>query len=334
MGKIKYIYRVLSNASFKKLFKVIDRAHEKSGKSKLFLFLDIVNCAFRYGAGYNDYLIFAFWNMNHRQRSTYVTRLYNKKVILKVNDPRYAHIFDNKNEFYERFDKYLHREWLDMAKIDAAAFDDFVKRHKTVVAKPNDSESGKGILVVSEGDYANPEAEFEELKQKRIGVIEEKLIQHDDMMRLHPASLNTLRIATLVTRDGDVQIAFAGCKIGNKGKFVDNMENDGLYCPIDRETGEINGVAHTSALVNYEVHPMTGIRLIGYRIPYVKEALELCKKAALEIPEFRYVGWDIAILQDGPAIVEGNNYSGYDFWQLPEHTPDKIGLKPFFEKYI
>ena len=48
----------------------------------------------------------------------------------------------------------------------------------------------------------------------------------------------------------------------------------------------------------------------------------------------RYLGWDVCITPDGPVIVEGNDYPGYDFWQQPEHTPDRIGLWPTYQKLI
>ena len=38
-------------------------------------------------------------------------------------------------------------------------------------------------------------------------------------------------------------------------------------------------------------------------------------KAALEVPEVRYVGWDIAITKDGPVIMEGNEYPSYGLVQ-------------------
>ena len=38
-------------------------------------------------------------------------------------------------------------------------------------------------------------------------------------------------------------------------------------------------------------------------------------KAALEVPEVRYVGWDIAITPNGPVIMEGNEYPSYGLVQ-------------------
>ena len=108
---MKYIFRVLRGASFQKLFIVIDRIHEKSGQSKLYTLFDIINCAIRYGAGYYDYLIFAFWAMNHRQRNTYLTRMRNKRLNTLLHDENYTYIFDKKQEFDKNFSDYIGRDF-------------------------------------------------------------------------------------------------------------------------------------------------------------------------------------------------------------------------------
>ena len=52
-SKLQYYMRVFRGASFKKFFKVLDNAHERSGKNKIYLFFDMLHCMKRYGAGYN-----------------------------------------------------------------------------------------------------------------------------------------------------------------------------------------------------------------------------------------------------------------------------------------
>lgn len=329
-----YIFRVLRHASLKKLNSVIDRCHEKSGKNKVYLFFDIVNCAIRYGAGYHDYLIFAFWDMNHEQRSTYVTRIINKKLNSICNREDLDHILTNKDEFYAHFKKYMKREYLDLENTTKEEFLAFADRHDVYFAKPRDQESGKGIEKLYKKDFESTEKLYDYVMAGNFRTIEETLVQHEALSYLYPCSINSLRIVTLVDNDRVPHLLYAVVKMGNLGKFVDNMENSGLCCPLDPETGEIVGVAHTSALINYDTHPYTGVKLLGYKIPYVKEAIELALDAALVLPEQRYIGWDVAITPDGPAIIEGNNYPGYDFWQLPEHTPDKIGLLPRLKELV
>lgn len=333
MNQLKYILRILSGASFKKFFSVIGRAHEKSGKNRVFLFFDMLYCALRYGAGYHDYLIFGFYDMNAAQRKTYVTRVINKRLISILNDEASSYIFDEKNVFNKRFQKYLNREFIDLGETDFARFAAFMQDKDVVFAKPNIGESGKGIEKLTKADYASLEEMYAYIQSKNFGVLEQLIVQHPDLNRLYPLAINSYRIVTIVC-DGVAHCVYAVSKMGNEGKFVDNMENSGLCCPIDIQTGKIAGCAHTSKLINYDVHPYTGIKLEGYQLPFVKEAIDLCCRAALEVKEIRYVGWDVCIMENGPAIIEGNDYPGYDFWQLPEHTPDKIGLLPFYKKLV
>ena len=331
----QYIFRVLRGASFQKLFSVIDRVHEKSGQNRVFTFFDMINCALRYGAGYHDYLIFAFWDMNHKQRDTYLTRVRNKRLNTLLHDDRYTDIFDKKNQFDKRFADYIGRDFRDLAALDFDAFAEFMADKDVIFAKPNTGESGKGIERLVKERFENLEQMYAYVTDPahRFGVIEEQLTQHPDLSAVYPHSINSYRICTLVVGE-EVHCVYAVAKFGNAGKFVDNMENDGLCCPIDQQTGKIAGCAHTSALINYDVHPYSGVKLMDYQLPFVKEAVELSKKAAMVVPEIRYIGWDVCITPNGPAIIEGNTYPGYDFWQLPEHTPDKIGLYPYFRQMV
>jgi hypothetical protein len=331
----QYIFRVLRGASFQKLFSVIDRVHEKSGQNRVFTFFDMINCALRYGAGYHDYLIFAFWDMNHKQRNTYLTRVRNKRLNTLLHDDRYTDIFDKKNQFDKHFADYIGRDFRDLAELDFDAFAEFMADKDVIFAKPNTGESGKGIERLVKERFESLEQMYAYVTDPahHFGVIEEQLTQHPDLSAVYPLSINSYRICTLVVGE-EVHCVYAVAKFGNAGKFVDNMENDGLCCPIDQETGKIAGCAHTSALINYDIHPYSGVKLMDYQLPFVKEAVELSKKAALVVPEIRYIGWDVCITPAGPAIIEGNTYPGYDFWQLPEHTPDKIGLYPYFRKMV
>ena len=43
-SKLQYYMRVCKGASFEKFFKVLDNAHERSGKNKIYLFFDMLHC--------------------------------------------------------------------------------------------------------------------------------------------------------------------------------------------------------------------------------------------------------------------------------------------------
>ena len=264
---MNYILRVLRGASFKKLFTVIDRIHEKSGQNKFYTLLDIINCAIRYGAGYHDYLIFGFWAMNHKQRDSYLTRMRNKRLNTLLHDENYTYIFDKKQEFDKRFADYIGRDFRAVAELDFQGFAEFMSDKDVVFAKPTTGESGKGIERLPKDRFESLEQMFAYITDPahRFGVIEQQLTQHPDLTAVYPHSINSYRIVTLLTDDGNVHCVYAVAKFGNAGKFVDNMENDGLCCPIDQTTGKIVGCAHTSALINYDAHPYTGVTLFSFK---------------------------------------------------------------------
>lgn len=335
--KLGYVGRVLSGVRWESLNQSLEKAKERSGRCKARLFCDMLWCFLRYGAGYHDYVMFAFYNMDAKHRATYVTRLKNKKLITLVNDPQTADIFDHKARFDPRFQSYLGRDFLVVNSMTRDEFQEFMEGKDCVFAKPDVGESGKGIQRLKRSEFKDLNAMYVYIKEQNFGVVEEALVQHEAMERLYPGSVNSLRIVTLLTgKPGawEPHCVYAVVKTGAGGKFVDNLENGGLFCPVDRETGKITGVGHTSDLRTLEKHPDTGITLVGYEIPHVKEAIEMCKKAAMEEPKMRFLGWDVCITPHGPAIIEGNDYPGYDFWQQPEHTPDQIGLWPIYKKLI
>lgn len=331
---VNYIKRVLGGASFKKMFEKIDAIHEKTGKNKLKLFFDMMICSVKYGAGYNDYIIFEFYNMKAKERKTYLTRLKNKKLVTMLNDEKYARIFDEKNLFDKKFAEFMGREVIDLADIGYEEFKKFTEGKAEFFAKPYIGESGKGIEKIKVSDFKNTEELWKYVKRedKNFGVIEEVVTQHPDAARIYPNSLNCLRVVTLVN-DGKPNILYAVFKMGNNGGFVDNLENGGLACHFDLDKGEIIGQGHTSALVNYDAHPATGIKFVGYKLPFMDEVKDMVKKAAMVLPEFRYVGWDVCLTPNGPAIIEGNDYPAYDFPQLPDPDKPRIGLLPKIESF-
>ena len=345
--KISYLYRVAKNASTHKLNAVIEKVQQITGRDRGAILLDMILCTVRYGAGYHDYLAYALYDMTEKERDSIVTRLRSKKINAYLNDPDFEYIFDRKNELDRHFRDFLHRDFLDLKTASKDDVFRFIEDKETVVAKPNEGFGGHGIEFLHKKDFPDMESFYDYVREpdREFGVLEGVLIQHEDMKALNPNSVNCLRIVTVLDEDGEqVHIPFAVCKIGNGDSKVDNLGSGGMSCPVDLETHSLIGPAHVDCsldyqaheAINYDRHPITGIVFEGYKIPYFQEALELCKKAAHVVPQIRYVGWDIAICPDGPAIVEGNTYSGHDIYQLPEYWKGKpkVGLMPFFRQFV
>lgn len=333
MPGIKYFTRVLRGIRFEKLNYVMGVVKQKSGRCKARTFLDILWCAARYGAGYYDYVMFGFYDMTGKQRNTYLTRVRNKKVCELMNQEGFGEEFDDKLRFNVRFADFLGRRTLNAQTATADELSTFLKGLDSFFAKPDHGTCGNGIEKLKTADYPEPEKLLTYLKERGLNVLEEPLSQHPEMARLHPQSVNTMRIVT--DRVGDtVHIAYIVLKIGRGGGFCDNSGQGGVICRVDEASGKICSVATDDYFQVYEIHPDTGIRFQGYQIPMVQEAVALAKRAALVVPEIRHVGWDVAITPDGPVLIEGNDYPGTDLCQLAPHYPEKQGLWPYYKRIL
>lgn len=333
MPSIRYVTRVLSGVRMKKMQYVMDVVKEKSGQSKIRSFFDILWCAARYGAGYYDYVMFGFYNMNGRQRDTYLTRMRNKKVLELMNDPAYSDEFDDKLRFNQRFAAFLGRKTLNGETATVEELAEFLDGQEAIFAKINRGDCGRGVEKLYVRDFDGPGAMLDYIRQNKLVVLEQVLPQHPDMARLHPSSVNCLRIVTDLVED-TVHIAYVVVKMGRGGGVCDNSGQGGILCRVDMDTGKICSVATDDYFHIFSTHPDTGVVLEGYQIPLFQEALELARQAARMVPQIRHVGWDMAITPNGPAIIEGNDFPGTDLCQLAPHYPEKQGLWPYYKKIL
>ena len=221
-NKLQYYMRVIKGASFEKFFKVLDNAHERSGKNKVFLFFDILNCMARYGAGYNDYVIFEFWNLDAKQRDTYLTRFRSKKLMMFMNDHSYAHIFDNKNEFNEVFKDFIGRESLDLGTASDDDIRKFFETRKKVFAKMKDLTCGIGAELLETAKFKDADEFVAYVREKGFGTIEDVIENHPDVAKMYPYSVNTMRMITMVDAKGEPHLIYSVFKMGRDGRVVDN----------------------------------------------------------------------------------------------------------------
>ena len=107
MRRTIYILKRLKDIDKKAMFEKVESIHKKTGKSKIYILYDMQKCARKYGAGYMDYDLFEMYNLNAKQRNTYLTRGRNNELVDKYNDKAYFHIFENKDEFNILFKDYI-----------------------------------------------------------------------------------------------------------------------------------------------------------------------------------------------------------------------------------
>lgn len=326
MGKLSYMAKRLKNMDYKKMFNTIDYLHDRTKKSKVSLFFDIVWCGLRYQAGYSDYKLFQMYDLNGKQRKTIITRGINNSIVKKYNNKEFTHYFHNKLDFNKKFNKYLNRDWMELTESNYDEFVEFTKKHKEIIVKPVDQSCGQGIEIFNVTNKNVKEIYENLLETKRI-LIEEVVKQCKEISKLHPSSINTLRIVTL-----NHQIVASYIRIGNKGNVVDNFNHDGVAAPINIETGIVDYPAIDKMDHIYKTHPMTNEPILWLNIPKWPRIKRFVTELSYVIPEMGYVGWDICVGETDLYLIEGNEFPGHDIYQLPPHRTDGIGMLPRFKK--
>ena len=294
----------------------------------------------RTGCTYKEFANYRFWELDEKTQEELYLISSAKKIIKKFDvEPDFIDLIRDKARTNIKFAEYLKRDWCLNTEIEK---DEFVRRFsnsKKVIYKPNGGMQGTGVQVF-EIDAESAEHVYDQLAVLPKGVVEQYVTQHPGMNALNPTSVNTLRIVTLssmaepVTPDGKhVVVAYVSVRSGGGNAIVDNYSSGGMMMAVDVETGRIitNSFSPSGEIVS--VHPVTGITFKGYQIPYFKEALDMVTGACEKYKLSAYIGWDVAIGEDGPVLIEVNQKPGSAGLTAP-WLSEKRGMKHVMEKYL
>lgn len=244
--------------------------------------------------------------------------LYVTQVDRYFSDRQEARFLDNKCYYYRLFSNVKQPEligmriggsWLD-GRLLPVSYAHLKKRmqkeQELVIKRAVNSQGGYGVHFLSG-------SEVERKLDERIRtipcdlVIQRPVRQHPDLARLHPESVNTLRIVSLLTRE-KVKIYAVCLKIGVGKERVDNGCHGGIYCGV-RPDGRLRKLGVTDDGRTVERHLQLGYRFEEQRVPCLKSALTLVRRAHPFMGRFRLISWDIAIDEKGEAVLIEANLS-------------------------
>lgn len=297
----------------------------------------------RTGCTVGEYYQYGFHKLSPSEQDEVFVISYSKEILARYNSKNKYFIkvvLCDKELTNEYFSEYVGRPWCVNTKVDFEGFCEIFKDTKRIIYKPIAGHRGEGITAfeISEGNIREV---YDTLAVLPAGVVEAFIVQHPVLSELAPSSVNTLRIVTVssntecVTADGKhFDIAYAALKLGGgDGTIVDNFHSGGMVAGIDLNTGEI--VTHGADMVNnvFVEHPFTKKKIKGTVVPFFKEALEMVTDACLKKKVEGYLGWDVAITETGPVLIELNDRPGVVLLSAP-YSAEGIGMKHVMEKYM
>jgi hypothetical protein len=159
---------------------------------------------------------------------------------------------------------------------------------------------------------------------KRIGADEPESYLLEERIRPHPAlaeligpTLCCVRIVTFIGLDDTPRILGAVYKLQPAPLGVDHLSYGALGSWVNLESGTLGPGRSRHALGYTSVIPGTDRAFEGFQLPHWTEVKQLALRAAGVIPRARAIGWDIAISDRGPVLIEGNADWSTSLLQIP-----------------
>ncbi len=291
-----------------------------TGQSSSRIWWRIIISVFKYNISILEYFQFRFFEIGHEEKMTWAGTGFMYEFQLKMNPKNERHILDDKRLFARAYKQFLIHKVADLESLqnDPDLGKALLQNPSgKIVFKAADGKCGAQVLIKPASDYTI-DSMIQFLKTTEYDLVEEFIIQHPKLTALSPSAVNTVRIFTQLTEDNKVEIL--GCRLRiSVNSSIDNLAAGNLAAPVDDNTGRVNGPGVYSDITKSpeELHPVTGKEIEGFQIPFWNEIMEMVKRAALEHPQNRSIGWDVVVTEQGPGLIEGNHDWCKLLWQLP-----------------
>lgn len=199
------------------------------------------------------------------------------------------------------------------------------KNVEACVIKSAESKHGESVWLVKHIAYTDKDAELTLFNGNQVMlssiavdcqlVFESVVRQTEQLSSFNNSSVNTIRFMTTLFPTGEAKIIATFVKIGREGKCVDNAGGGGnVDVCVDVESGELKYAVQFDGWRNIKdisSHPDSGAQLNGVVISNWDAIKSEVVKFQQAFPYCKAAGWDIALTDDGPVVIEVN-----DFWDV------------------
>lgn len=298
---------------------LLRQAQQESHRGFFDLLKDLYRC---YQQGYTwceyfDYG-FQFRQEEHYRKSFVATSIHYPRLsrLHPVSQDARAY-FDDKAAFNRNFADLKGMETLDLADCELDELRSFLERHERVVQKTTGGYGGYEVRFLETVELLSSDlAQFlQSSRETGYRVLEPFVQQHPSVSQLSLKSVNTLRLVTVRHQNGQLSCPFVTSRISVGKGYTDNGSQGGAWTVLSKE-GKVVApyFSDVPTLQFYEQHPETGFSYLGYEFPYFQESVDLCLRAA-ERCEAVLIGWDVAITETGPVLIECNRAPGPTLYQ-------------------
>lgn len=307
----------------------------KCGKSPALIEKDIIKAKKLNHISFGEYEWTGYSDLTEAQKRS-VSTLWTRAQFRKTfTDRRYISILMNKYIFSKVFSDFYGRKCLMTQDVTPERLREMAGESGKVVFKPNCKGQGKGIRVLPVGSEEEICAAAEFIQGADNGIVEEYICQHEDLARLNPGAVSIVRFYSVCPPSGSW--LFAPVLTAAINKEISNGCQDALTAMIDIRTGTvITDAVDQNNIVEYTAHPVTGAAFKGLQIPFWEETVQMMRRAVPLASKISNIGWDVAITESGPLIIEANTIPGFNSAQYRGFgwITEGYGYQPLFDEAL
>jgi hypothetical protein len=277
------------------------------------------------------YYIFSLHDDGERRAPTFIQRFETKTCYFRLLKTRKGSPLNNK----ERFAEYCAANGIRCVQTIISLPSAEPARElpdEDLFIKPTGGRGGRGAErwdCVAPSTFAGPRGEqlsgaalvqrLVERSRETPVIVQPRMRPHPDLLPLTTGALPTIRVLTCLNESGrpEVMAAMIRTSFGSN-RTVDNLHAGGIGALVDVASGRLGRASNLGAdarLGWFSNHPDTDARIEGASVP----CWEMVKSAAVaahnRFADRVVIGWDVAVLQDGPIFIEGNGNPDLDILQ-------------------
>jgi hypothetical protein len=352
----------------KEYWKTANKLATYSGNNHLWVLIKMLACRLLYDFGPQDYVLFNFNNKPFSDAPNYMRKPELEAIQVRINKKSARELVNNKLEFNIKCRKHDLPTPAIFAIIAPKGYsqyrDDFnfIENVEQLIQVLKEHEDGRYLFKPIAGShgaglvrfyFSNSQILNDDMKEVDLSylfsthssdtcyILQKCLLPHPSLHQLMPdGSLGTVRMVTL--GHGPDLTHFSPCLRVPVGKSIaDNFghgKSQNLLTAVDIETGRLSlpygadslGLGLIGTVDN---HPSNQFKIEGHIFPFWNEMMALVDKASMDFSELSTIGWDVALTEDGPCLIEGNWRYDCDLLQVAFDKGLKKELSQLLSQY-
>lgn len=200
-----------------------------------------------------------------------------------------------------------------------------IQSEKQVALKMASSDHGVGFYRLSyneqfeiDNEPVSTEQLVAFLNARDDYLVTEYVIAHEVIRRISSGALNTVRVMVVKEESMQSKLTNAVVKFSTSASGqVDNIQMGGIIAKVNVVTGEFSNAKKVvnNVFFDCERHPDSNIEIKGF-LPHWQEMVEKLVEISQHLAPLTYLGYDIAITDDGFKIIEINSHQGIRMFQV------------------